>query len=402
MGQIPNIVALIPARGGSKSIPLKNIKDINGRPLIYWAIDAAINSRYVEKVYVSTDSNLIRDKIVSYKESYIYNPNSSKLFCIGRSSGTATDEASTESVMLEFAQSYEFNNIVLIQATNPFITSNDLDNAIEKYQNGGYDSILSVVRQKRFIWQQIGGFGKPLNYEPTQRPRRQEFDGYLVENGAFYITSKELFVRTKCRISGNIGLYEMSEESYYEIDEPNDWIVVEQLLKRYIGTNIKKKAAKIKMLITDCDGVLTDGGMYYTENGDEFKKFNAKDGMGIELLRKNGIKVGIITGEERELIKRRAKKLKVDELFMGVKNKLEILERIKEKYNLDYSEIAYIGDDINDIEVIRKVGLGCSVSDAMECVRASSLYITNAKGGQGAVREVAELITKGRDCQDGY
>ncbi len=112
---------------------------------------------------------------------------------------------------------------------------------------------------------------------------------------------------------------------------------------------------KIKLFITDCDGCLTDGGMYYDELGNEWKKFNAKDGMGFKILRQNNILTGIITGENTHIVERRAEKLKLDELYQGVTNKSEILDKMVEKYNLSYEEVAYVGDDINDIAVLEKV-----------------------------------------------
>jgi N-acylneuraminate cytidylyltransferase len=356
-------------------------------------MDAAINCSYIDKVYISTDSDIIKEKILQYQYINYKNENANKLECIDRSEETASDTASTESAMLEFAHNYDFKKIILIQATSPLLTTQDLEGGIRIYLDGNYDSLLSVVRQKRFIWQENGQEVKPLNYDPFNRPRRQEFDGFIVENGAFYITTKELLLQSRCRISGKIGYYEMNDDSYYEIDEPSDWLIVEHLLKRQTNKqDLKDKLSNIKMLLMDSDGVLTDGGMYYSENGDELKKFNTKDGMAIELLKSKGIKVGIITGEDRELVRKRAEKLRVDELYMGIKNKLAVLEKIREKYNLAYSEIAYIGDDINDIDVIKKVGFGCSVSDGMNCVKEVAHYVTSAKGGQGAVREVVELI----------
>ncbi len=171
------IIGFIPVRGGSKSIPWKNIKKLNGRPLLYWVIDAALKCRYLEKLIISTDSELIREKVFQYKSANIA---SNKLKCIGRSSATATDTASTESSMLEYARNYPFKHIVLIQATSPLLTANDLEQAIDKYFAGQYDSLLSLVRQKRFIWQENGQIVFPENYDPGKRPRRQDFTGILV------------------------------------------------------------------------------------------------------------------------------------------------------------------------------------------------------------------------------
>ncbi len=150
----------------------------------------------------------------------------------------------------------------------------------------------------------------------------------------------------------------------------------------------------IKLLATDVDGVMTDGSMYYSEKGDELKKFNTRDGMAMQLLREKGIKIAIVTKENTKLVERRAKKLNVDDLFQGVENKLLALEKLKKKYGLDYSEIAYIGDDVNDIPVLKKVGLSICPSDAITDVKRVSDYIAEKKGGGGVVREFYEQWEK--------
>jgi N-acylneuraminate cytidylyltransferase len=386
-------VAYIPVRGGSKSIPLKNIKPIGGRPLVYWVIDAAVNCSDIDKVYVSTDSIDIEKAVEEYKKT---NANSDKLFCIGRAAHTATDTASTESAMLDFAGKYDFEHMILIQATSPLLTSKHLEEAISTYKQGANHSLLSVVRQKRFIWEETAEGAKPVNYNFLKRPRRQEFDGYLVENGAFYITRKQLLLETECRISGKIGVYEMEEETYFEIDEPSDWMIIENLMSKRIAkeknetkTNVKKT---IKLFATDCDGCLTDGGMYYTESGDELKKFSTQDGKGFELLRNQGIKTAIITSEDRQLVKRRADKLKIDALYMGVQDKLSVIKELATKFNLTLDEIAYMGDDLNDLEVLQNVGLSFSVPNGRPEVRAVADIVVPVKGGDGAIREAVTYI----------
>ncbi len=377
-------IAFIPVRGGSKSIKLKNIKKINGRPLIYWVLDAVVECNSIDKVVVSTDSDEIRDTVNLY--------NSNKILIINRSDEVSTDFASTESVMLEFAENYAFKNIILVQATSPLIDSHDLTQGLELYKNA--DSVLSVVNQKRFIWNKQE-YAQPLNYDYLNRPRRQDFQGFYVENGAFYITSKELLIKSKCRISGKISTYVMEEESYYEIDEPSDWIIVEKLLENKYGkVDLSKKIKKIRCLLVDCDGVLTNGAMYYTENGDEIKKFSTYDGMGFQLLKNHGIITGIITGEDRQLVKRRFEKLGLNELYMGVSDKLKILDEICKKNNLKYEEVAYIGDDLNDIPIIENVGFSCSVHNGISIIKSKVDYVASKNGGEGAVREIADLILK--------
>jgi len=387
-------VAFIPVRGGSKSIPLKNIKNINGRPLVYWVLDAAGSSKYIDRVYVSTDSTNIRDMVNAYGND--------KVEIIGRSLGTAGDKSTTESAMLEFAYKYDFENVILIQATSPLTDTGDIDRGFKKLFFEGYDSILSVTRQKRFIWEDGQDGYIPVNYDYRKRPMRQEFEGYFVENGAFYITSRDKLLKSGNRLSGRIGTIEMNEETYFEIDEPADWIIVEELLKRKKnGSNfdINKRFGKIKLLITDSDGVLTDGGMYYSEDGNELKKFNTRDGMGVQILKELGIDTIIITGENVELVKNRAIKLGIKEYYIGIKDKGSLVKKIAQERKLGLEQIAYIGDDINDLEAIKIVGLGCSVLDGVEKVKQAAVYITKAKGGEGALREVAEMIMKNKDTR---
>ena len=384
-------VAFIPVRGGSKSIPLKNIKPISGRPLVYWTVKAVCGCKYIDKVFVATDSDKIKETVEGFKEG-----SEAELFkkaeVIGRSAESASDTASTEFAMLEFADKMEFDNIVLVQATSPLLVSSDLDRGFEAFGQENVDSVLSVVRQKRFHWgNDENGFAHPTNYDVFHRPRRQEFDGYLVENGAFYISSKEDLLKSKNRVSGNIKAVEMNEDTFFEIDEPSDWVIIEALMKKN-GITAPKEIPEIKMFLTDCDGCLTDGGMYYSEHGDEQKKFNTRDGMGFALLRNKGIVTGIVTSENVDLNRRRAQKLKLDVLEAGCKDKVAAVKTLCEKYNVSLENVAYIGDDINDLDVIKMVGYGCCPADAMPQVRDAARYVTKAKGGEGVIREVVEAI----------
>lgn len=384
-------VAFIPVRGGSKSIPLKNIKSICGKPLVYWCVMAACNCKYIDKVYVATDSRDIASVVEQIKHGTELDI-LQKLEVIGRSAESASDYASTEYAMLEFANDFEFDNIVLIQATSPLLQSCDLERGFEAFCVDGTDSVLSVVRQKRFNWTVDGnGFAQPDNYDVFNRPRRQEFDGYLVENGAFYITSRINLLKYKNRVSGNIRVVEMDESTYFEIDEPKDWEIIERLMQKQI-VSFNSNTQKIKLFLTDCDGCLTDGGMYYTENGDELKKFNTKDGMGFSLLKEHGILAGVITGENMELNRRRAEKLKLDIYESGCKDKLEVIKGICAKKGFSLNDVCYVGDDLNDLETIRDVGFGCCPSDAVSEIRDVADYVAKAKGGDGVVREVIDLV----------
>lgn len=213
-----------------------------------------------------------------------------------------------------------------------------------------------------------------------------------MENGAFYISSKENLIRSRNRVSGSIKAYEMCEDSAFEIDEPSDWIIVEALMQKNGLVKGKKITPTIKMFLTDCDGCLTDGGMYYSEHGDELKKFNTRDGMGFALLRAKGIITGIVTSESIELNRRRAEKLKLDVLEVGCKDKATVIDKLCMKYGVTPENVAYIGDDINDMLAIKMVGFGCAPADAIPQIKAVADYVTKAKGGEGVIREVAELV----------
>ena len=383
-------VAYIPVRGGSKSIPLKNIKPIAGKPLVYWAAKAACECKHIDLVYVSTDSEEIASVVVGFGLP--------KVQVISRSQESATDTASTELGMLEFAVAFSFSHVVLIQATSPLITSADLDAGFSMLQNNGVDCVLSVVNQKRFIWNDSDdGFAQPANYNYMQRPRRQEFGGILVENGAFYITSREALLLSQCRISGNIKTVEMPQESYIELDEPDDWLVVERLLERREN---QARIPRISMFLTDCDGTLTDAGMYYSADGEIIKKFNTRDGVGLRLLKESGIITGIITSEVSEAVRKRAEKLDVDILLMGVTDKAGAIADLCSRFDVGIDAVAYVGDDINDADAIRSVGYGVCVFDAPNEVKEVADYVTRACGGQGAVREIADIILK-RDSYAG-
>ncbi len=158
--------------------------------------------------------------------------------------------------------------------------------------------------------------------------------------------------------------------------------------------SISDKCKKIKIVLTDVDGVLTDGGMYYTKDGDIMKKFHARDGMGVTLLRKKSIPTIIITKEKTSMVKKWSSKMKVAKLYDGIIEKESMIKIISEKFQVNTSEMAYIGDDINDLNLLEKVGFSVSPKDGMEFIRKKCDYVSKTKGGEGVFREVAELILK--------
>lgn len=158
--------------------------------------------------------------------------------------------------------------------------------------------------------------------------------------------------------------------------------------------DLRSKALKIKLVVFDVDGVMTDGSITYDEKGIEYKTFNAKDGQGIVNITKAGIKTAIITARENNTVKHRFENLGMTKLYMGQRNKLNALKEMLEEYNLDYSEVAYMGDDLPDLCVLKEVGLACCPNDAVQEVKSVCHFVSSRRGGRGAVRELTDLIYK--------
>jgi CMP-N-acetylneuraminic acid synthetase len=217
------VIAFIPVRCGSKSIKLKNIKILAGKPLIFWALDAAIQSGIFTDIVVATDCDEIARKLADFQGF--------NLEIYRRDPENAQDTSTTESVIFEYLGKRQWTGneiFMLIQVTSPFIKAHYLIEALEKFRTEKADSLLTCTRIKRFIWDTDG---RSINYDYRNRPRRQDFDGILIENGSFYISTVEGLINNGNRLFGKISVYEMDDErTFFEIDEESDWIVAENLL----------------------------------------------------------------------------------------------------------------------------------------------------------------------------
>ncbi len=387
------LVAIVPARGGSKGIPGKNVRPFCGKPLLYWVCRAAQDCAAIDAVYVSTDN----DEIAAVARGLGLD----KVRVIDRAPETATDTASTESVLLDFAARVDFTHLLLLQATSPLLTSPELDAAAARLAAGACDSVFSAVRQKRFRWTvDESGAAHPENYDPLTRPRRQDHDGFLVENGAFYLTSRERLLASGCRMSGRTEIVEMPEETYFELDDLTDWTIMEGLMRRREQARhgaLRERMRKIRLVASDVDGCLTDSGMYYAEHGEEIKKFNTRDGLGFRLLREAGYQTAIITLENTALMQRRAAKMGVEELHQSASDKVAVMAGILRRYGLDWSEVAYLGDDRGDLALLAQVGVSACPADAIVEARETVDLVLQSPGGAGAFREFAEQILSARE-----
>jgi len=219
------ILAIIPARGGSKGVPLKNLIPLGGKPLIYHTINASLNSK-INKTVVSTDN----EQILKYATKY-------GAEVISRPKKLSTDKSQIEPTMkfiLDYLikkENYVPDLVILLQNTSPLRTSKHIDKAIDFFKKNNFDSVLSGFISHRLIWQVKNKTVKPINYNPSNRQNRQDMENQFIENGAIYITKNKLFHKTNCRVSGKIGVFEMSEESSLQIDSTHDILFAEQILK---------------------------------------------------------------------------------------------------------------------------------------------------------------------------
>jgi YrbI family 3-deoxy-D-manno-octulosonate 8-phosphate phosphatase len=157
------------------------------------------------------------------------------------------------------------------------------------------------------------------------------------------------------------------------------------------------RARNVRLLCVDVDGVLTDAGMYYGPDGEVMKKFNTRDGMGLARVRAAGVAVAIISGEDSAIVHARAAKLQIDDVFSGISNKRTVIDELCARHGLALEQVAFIGDDLNDLPALECVGLPCAVADAAAPVKAIAAYVTERRGGDGAVRELCELLIAARE-----
>ena len=223
--------AIIPARGGSKGLPRKNIKNLANKPLIAHSIIHAKEARLVDKVYVSTDDREIAEISRDYGAEIINRPDE-----------LAGDTASSESALIHAVEQIEATGVVIdlvvfLQCTSPIRTGTDIDNAIRKVKTEGADSLLSVSPSHRFLWQEVDGVAKSINYDYRHRPRRQDMPSQYVENGSIYIFKPWVLKELNNRLGGGITLFPMSEEASWEIDSLLDFEIAESLLKKKIIAN---------------------------------------------------------------------------------------------------------------------------------------------------------------------
>ncbi len=390
-------VALIPARGGSKGIPRKNLVPLAGRPLVVHSIEQARSCAGIDRVFVSTEDDEIAAVAAAAGAEIVRRP-----------LALASDTASTESAISHAFESWRGqgvvpDRVVLLQATSPFRAAGQLDAALADFDRNGCDSMLSVVRFVGFVWRTgADGLARPATYEPTLRPRRQEIHDTTLETGSFYIFTRELYERTGSRLGGRIATFEVPSDDALDIDEPADLERARAEAQRR-GVRLITGAAgpgvdlgEMDWLWLDVDGTLTDGAMYYGEGGDEFKRFDTRDGAGIAAFRSAGGRVAMVTGEMSRAAARRAEKLGVEHVVLGCRDKGAAFDEFCRRFHTTGDRVIAVGDDCNDLPLVGRVAVFVAPADARAEVRAVANWITTAAGGHGAVRELTDRLVAAR------
>lgn len=380
-------IAFVPIRSNNRTIPLKSTKNFCGKPLMYWCLEALQNCEQIHEIHVGTDSRDIEETVKSFGFS--------KVRIFQRDTLMLPSELPLESVLLDFLNKHSFkkdDTLILAQANKPFVQKSDFSKALHIYQEGEYDSLLSCISVKNYFWRPDG---IPINFDFLERSTiAKESEGLLMENRCFYISSVGTILQSQSRISGKVGFYVMPEYTATEIFDENEWWIAEMLMQKHILVG-RRTISKVKLFATDVDGVLTDAGMYYTEKGDEIKKFNTHDGMGLQLIQAAGVKTAMITSEDTNIVTNRAKKLKIDYLYQRRREggKLAAIEEICEKEGITLDEVAYVGDDINCYDALNAVGLPACPSNAVDKIkRIPHIHRLKKAGGDGAVREFIDYL----------
>ncbi|GAA1506344.1 acylneuraminate cytidylyltransferase [Agromyces terreus] len=388
----PRVIAVIPARGGSKGLPGKNLAEVGGVPLVARAVRAALAARRVDAVVVSTDDDGIADAARAASAAVVRRPDD-----------LAGDTATSESALMHALHSMAAHTgvrpevLVFVQATSPFIDPATIDAAVERVLDGEQDVVFSAVQSHVFLWSDAPDGAVGVNHEASARPRRQDRAPEYAETGAFYVMRADGFAQAGHRFFGRVGIARVHPDHAIEIDDAAD-LARARLLAPSIdaATAPGPPVIDVDALVTDFDGVHTDDTAWVDTLGRESVRVSRSDGAGIARLRDAGLPVLILSREADPVVARRAEKLGV-ECLHGIHEKGEALADWASSRGIRLDRIAYVGNDRNDLPALELVGWPVAVRDAVPDVLAAARHVLDRTGGHGAVRELADLILTSRD-----
>ncbi|WP_375085877.1 cytidylyltransferase domain-containing protein [Microbacterium sp. LS_15] len=375
-------VAIIPARGGSKGVPRKNVQRVGGVPLIARAVRSALAADGIDLVAVTTDDAEIAAVAAAAGALVVRRPDE-----------LSGDTASSESAILHALDEIEavgepVDVVAFLQATSPFIPSAALAEAVREVREDRADSVFSAFETYGFLWGRTGDDAAvALNHEAGHRPRRQDRDPHYLETGAFYVFRADGFREAQHRFFGRIRIAEVPEWSAIEIDDQHQL----EIARALAPLHETPERIPVRAVVTDFDGVHTDDTASVDADGVERVRVSREDGMGVSLLRAAGVPMLILSTEVNAVVRARAEKLRVPVLH-GIDDKESALRGWAEENAIDLDEIAYLGNDVNDLPAMRIVGWPIAVADAHPRVRAEARVVLSRRGGRGAVRELVERV----------
>jgi N-acylneuraminate cytidylyltransferase len=401
----PEVLAIIPARGGSKGIPGKNIRPFAGYPLIAYSIAAAKQSRYVTRVIVSTDDEKIAAVARQYgAETPFLRP--SEL-----AQDTTLDFPVFEHVLtwLKTQENYSADIVVQLRPTSPIRPPECVDDAIEiLINNPKADSVRGIVtagQNPHKMWRiddQSGQMNNLLTVHGVEEPYnapRQILPTVYWQTGHIDAIRTETILNKKS-MSGDVIMPLILDPRYtVDIDNLYDWDRYEHLFYEgglemvKPGPQKRSFPARVKMVVLDFDGVLTDNRVWVDGEAHEFVAANRSDSMGIRALMKAGVEVFVLSTEVNPVVAARCQKMEVP-VLQGVEAKADVLAAVLKEKKKSAAEVIYVGNDINDLPCFPLVGFAVAVPDAMPVVLQSADYILKNPGGHGAVRELCDLILR--------
>lgn len=385
-----NAIAIIPARGGSKGIPRKNIRPLAGKPLLAWTVEAAQEALGRDNVYVSTEDA----EIASISRQY-----GAKL--IPRPPELAEDAATSESVLLHGLEWIEVNErqypeiLVFLQCTSPLTLPEDIRGALNLLIEEEADSVFSATKFHHFIWRRNeDGTAVGVNHDPAVRLRRQDRQPEFVENGAIYVLRVDGFRQARHRFFGRTMIYCMPAERSLEIDEPLDFSLAEEAMRQRNRSKLVALLPEtVAALVLDFDGVFTDNRAIIFEDGREAVVVHRGDGMGLARLRRLGVPILVISSETNPIVQARCRKLQLT-CISGAENKETALVKWAGEQGVDLKGVVYVGNDLNDLPCMHLVGCGVAVQDAHPDLIPHAKIVLSTRGGEGAIREICDLIER--------
>ncbi len=382
-----DVLAIIPARGGSRRLPGKNLLDVAGRPLIVHSIEHARRAQAVTRTIVSTDDPAIEATSVAAGAEVIHRPPEI-------STDTATSEAALLHALdyLHAREQYQPDLVVFLQCTSPVREQGDIDDAVRHLLHSGADSIFSATESKWLLWRMSDDRAQSFNYDYRHRRREQDMPAEWRENGSIYVFRPWVLREGGNRLGGKITAYEMNYWSSFQIDSAEDLDLCDWILRRQQRRGrVKALPHTIQAVVFDFDGVFTDNRVMVFEDGREGVQCNRADGLGLDYLRSTGIPLVVLSTERNPVVAARCRKLQL-ECRQGLADKLAALKQFSEQRQLALSSVVYVGNDLNDAQCLAAVGCGIVVADAHPSVKDTASIVLTHCGGEGAVREVCDLI----------